>query len=207
MTAVGSALRVASRPISFVGRRTANSAGGSITLQQPAGVQEGDFGLLLFRAAPTITAPDGWNTLATGIYWKLYGASEGSVSITSSTTKVAGALVVFRGVDQLDPIDEMSTKSFGTGPTGTTNPVTATVDGTLVNLGAFSAGSGSDLSVDIDYGQVLATTVYQDRRGSIAWGPQIHAGQTSKVATWTTAFSFSGGTATQFVLRRARLPE
>lgn len=202
MTALGTVQRGTSRPVSFVGKTTASSAGGSITLAQPPGVRAGDFGLILFRAAPTFSAPSGWTQIDTGVYYKVYGESEGSVGLSSTTTKISGSLTVFRGVDADDPVDVSSIKSNSAGTTATTTPVTATVDGVIVNVVKVSGSTGGDTSASIDAGQVLSSAIYQDRRGHVAYGPPIHAGETSKVATWTTAASHTGVVAVQFVLAR-----
>lgn len=204
MTAVGVAQRAATRPISCVATKAGTSATSSITLQQPAGVQENDFGLLLFRGGGTFNPPADWATIYNGVYWKFYGASDGAISMNTTTSKVAAALAVFRGVDLLYPVDEVSTKANAAGTTATTTPLTATVNGTIVNVLISSGTTGASTVTEVDPGQRVATAAYFDRRGAIGYGPPIHSDEISRVATWTAVSSFTGATTVQFVLRRAR---
>jgi hypothetical protein len=111
-------LLIDSTPAAFVAAATAISAGSttSVTCAMPAGLTEG---MLLVAAhaigssSDTVTFPSGWTknryTGATGVgdtfAWKIAGASEPSLVVTSGSNRNHGLIVAaYTGIDVVSPI-------------------------------------------------------------------------------------------------------
>lgn len=133
-------------PISFVGSDTSTSATANLTLDVPAGTQEGDLLIAVTineNDSPTTTwtAPAGWHLLvdrqgtggtpttppSTWVWYRIAGASE-PASYTwvnsASDRGLMGASLSYRGVDVVTPFD--TTPTTATGSTGVPDPASIT---------------------------------------------------------------------------------
>lgn len=141
--------------VSFVGKGAfASATTGNLTVAQRAGVQQGNFLLLLVNTAnQPVAAPSGWaevanspsaqgtaaaTTGATAIqaFYKFAGAAEGSVVCTGTSSYKTGIILEFSGVDTTSPINvtAASQKTTATGTALTLPAVTTTAANAMVVL-------------------------------------------------------------------------
>ncbi|MBL8158347.1 LamG domain-containing protein [bacterium] len=160
-----------------------NVAYSEVSVDTPADVGAGDILIanitFLGGTGPQITIPDGWNVIehtnkgneiSIASYWKLATGSEPDAYIwrISPTTRAAGGITRFSGVDAGDPIGPVS-ESSGRGTTATAPSITTTtedsqlvalfsIDAGLFSGGRFSAPNGMSEKYDISYAPLGPST-------------------------------------------------
>jgi hypothetical protein len=180
--------------ITHVGETFTSGFSTSRSISQPAGVQAGDVGILTIKvnndpALTTSPATAGWTLLFTGVYYKVYGSSEGSVSWSwSSSRSAAGVLSVYRNVDNTTPIQSSNTTQTSSGTSFPSTALTPTTVRTrLVSTLRHQNGGTvtgvtkpTDLTLvrTINNGAVLVSVAH-------ALGPAV--GVSTGTPTWTGA--------------------
>ena len=192
---------VAPSGITLVGTTTNGSSTSSLTLTQPAGVAAGDVGIITAAGDAAISVPSGWTNTG-GIFYKVYGASEGSVALTASgASRFTASIAVFRGCNST-PIDVSSAASTFSGNTVPTSAITPTHAGdVLVNIAVCQA-TANDPTFAIDKGAVIAYGTYYQYGAAIATGPAQSVGVSTGTVTWTLGASVYYATASMILLKQ-----
>ncbi len=145
--------------IALVGA-TQNATGGggapALSLSYPAGVLENDVlvAQVVVRDNAAITAPAGWvlinrtnngTTLTQAVYWKRAGASSPAAEgWTFASARAAGALVAYRNVDPVAPVNGYSVRTNASSTSVTADSLSPTVAGVqLVGLYALANGNAT----------------------------------------------------------------
>lgn len=160
-----------------------NVAYSEVSVDTPADVGAGDILIanitFLGGTGAQITIPDGWNLIehtnkgndiSIASYWKAATDSEPDEYVwkISPTTRAAGGITRFSGVDAGDPIGPVS-ESSGRGTTATAPSITTTtedsqlvalfsIDAGLFSGGRFSAPNGMSEKYDISYAPLGPST-------------------------------------------------
>lgn len=140
--------------VSFIGKSTATtSTAGATTLSlgAPASVVSGnvEIATISLQGNGTVTPPSGWTqiistsvgaSLAQASFWHVAGASEGTTTWTlSSSTKAAGGIIAYGGVDTTTIVDAAGQQTGTSGSTATVPSVTTSYAGDLVlGVGSFN---------------------------------------------------------------------
>ncbi|GEM_PF-1621949 len=176
------------------GSTTTNAANASsLTLDVPSGISAGDVLVAQVAIRPIcllglcggITAPAGWTLIqedtnptlllsrgtVQGSYYRVADGSEpASYAWTFGSSRAAGGIGAYRGVDPDAPIDAHSGQT-GSSATLTAPSVTTTTEGALL-LGLFTSGHGN---TNVTPSSPLGT-VYQARTGAGGNGVAVGAG-------------------------------
>lgn len=202
MTAARAARQGGIHPIYLVGSNSTGSGSGSATIAQPSGVKAGDVGILTVNTSGTFNTPSGWS-ISNGNYYKVYGASEGSVTYSSSSTKLSITLAVFRNVNNANPIDIGGGHSTGSGSTtAAAAALTASYNDVLVNC-LQTQCSANITSMTINTGTIINSNAWFTIGTAIAWLPRVHAASVQAAATWTLSSTISGAASANCLLLRA----
>lgn len=144
--------------IALVGATQNTTAGpaASLTLAYPGGLQENDvlIAQVVVRGNAAITAPAGWTlinrtnngtTLTQAVYWKRADASNPAAeNWTFAAARAAGAMIAYRNVDPVAPVNVYSVRTNASSTSITADPVTPTVAGAqLVGLFALAHGNAN----------------------------------------------------------------
>ena len=140
--------------ITYVGKGVFKGGADALSVSPPVGTQEGDLIILDVASSGVVGTVTGYipigdsfefsgTTYKTRSFYKIAGASEGSVSVGDWGVQYA-IMIVFRGVDPDNPIDAYTQNKdeFGTAKSHV-NP-TSTKDGCmLVNSGGIACSAGA----------------------------------------------------------------
>jgi hypothetical protein len=162
--------------IAFVASSTAQTSTGgatSLTIGAPTGVVAGELEIASVSTQGTsvITPPSGWTqiidtqvgtSLQQASFWHLAGASEGTSTWTfGSSSKAAGGIVAYSGVDTTSIVDAAAAQTGTSGTSATIPSVASVYSGDLVlGIGSFN-NSGTLIagtSTTKRYSSTLATT-------------------------------------------------
>jgi hypothetical protein len=181
--------------ITYVGGRTGNGFGSSLTLTQPSGIQNEDVGVIFFSGGGSISVPGGWSAVGNGMYYKAYGPSEGSVTITNGggSQNMVAVLAVFRGVKVASPVDTQSSRSTGSGTSYPATNITATYPRTmLVSACKAPVSSGSNTLTEPSGMTLSGKTSLSVYNCGIAYSAGPAQGASTSAAAWTgSASTFS----------------
>lgn len=143
--------------ISYQGGVTGFGAG-SVLLTVPSGVQAGDLLLVGYsnrKSAPTVATPTGWTLLRLdrydtkdyqqAVYWRVATSADTTQPtyqwLSNSTDKAAGAMLVYRGVDQAAPL-HLNAAMVNSGNQAVTTPSATPTRAHTRLVGFFGASDG-----------------------------------------------------------------
>lgn len=141
--------------ITYVGKGTATSSTGSISLSVPSGYAQDDLLLAVVQSqGDTVSIPSGWTEIepsqavhesywepgfyngdytALTVFYKIAGSSESSLSVADSGDHTSGCMFAFRGVNTSTPVHTKANSTKGTHSNSLGWPnITTTVDGCMV---------------------------------------------------------------------------
>lgn len=134
--------------ITYVGKGTHVLSTGALVIPPPSGTQAGDLLLLIIQSPPsTIDTPSGWTAAANvvtisgqtsgRVFYKIAGASEGSVTTPDYGAGQRGIMCGWRGVDPINPINAVRTSTTAYTALTVLNPTSTVDEGMLVNCLSF----------------------------------------------------------------------
>ncbi|HEY9098404.1 MAG TPA: DUF6701 domain-containing protein [Thiobacillus sp.] len=185
----------------------ATVSAGSITLSFPAGLAVDDvlIAQVAVRGNRTISTPAGWTLIrrtnsstemTQAVFWRRSVTANPASSTWSFSTsdRAAGAIVAYRGVDSVAPINASSESANGSSASVIASSVTPTVAGTkLVGLFALAHGNATFTAPTGMAEQMETNTAAGPNGAAIELADESYTGGTaatgSRVATASTAAS------------------
>jgi hypothetical protein len=172
--------------ISYRGVATAENAAGSTTLSigMPSGTVTDDVMIAIVATRSgtgSITPPSGWTlinttnsstTIMSSTYYKVAGSSEaGPYDFTITSSKAAGAITSYSGVDTADPVNIAGAQA-NTASTIMSAPAVVTTVANTMLVGAYSQASSAAFST----GSGMTFRNYATSSGGGSTGSKITAG-------------------------------
>ena len=210
---------------------TSGSSGASqLSLVYPSGISTEDILIaqVAIRGNRIITSPSGWalinrtnngSILTQAVYWKVAGVSNPASQTWnfSASGRAAGAMIAYRGVDLVTPVNVLSIGTNGSSTSVTANSVTPTVTATrLMALYAqadgqtsYTAPTGMTERVDINTsagpnGISVGTTDEAYTGGTAATGARV-ATTTQSAASVAHLIALQPATAVSSVLHHLEI--
>lgn len=135
--------------ITYIGKGTHTSSTLGISIPPPSSIQAGDVLITIVEnetSTAAIDTPSGWNAVAdkingsysgTRCFWRVATSSEGNAEIADTGSTTRGIMTAWRGVDNINPINAVTT-NVSTGSTySVANPTSTVAECMLINCIGF----------------------------------------------------------------------